>query len=39
MSKTFHLEIVTPDGPSYKGEVSALVVPAWEGQLSVLAGH
>ena len=39
MSKTFHLEIVTPDGPSYKGEVSALVVPAWEGQLGVLPGH
>ena len=37
--KTFHLEIVTPDGPSFKGEVSSLVVPAWEGQLGVLPGH
>ena len=39
MAKTFHLEIVTPDGPAFKGEVDALVVPAWEGQLGVLPGH
>ena len=39
MAKTFHLEIVTPDGPTYKGEVESLVVPAWEGQLGVLPGH
>jgi F-type H+-transporting ATPase subunit epsilon len=39
MAKTFHLEIVTPDGSTFKGEVDALVVPAWEGQLGVLPGH
>lgn len=39
MSKTFHLEIVTPDGPTFQGEVDSLVVPAWEGQLGVLPGH
>jgi F-type H+-transporting ATPase subunit epsilon len=39
MAKTFHLEIVTPDGPTFKGEVDALVLPAWEGQLGVLPGH
>ena len=39
MAKTFHLDIVTPDGPTFKGEVEALVVPAWEGQLGVLPGH
>jgi len=37
--KSFHLEIVTPDGPTFKGEVEALVLPAWEGQLGVLPGH
>jgi len=37
--KTFHLEIVTPDGPTFKGEVESLVLPAWEGQLGVLPGH
>jgi F-type H+-transporting ATPase subunit epsilon len=36
---TFHLEIVTPDGPTFKGEVESLVLPAWEGQLGVLPGH
>ena len=39
MAKTFHLEIVTPDGPTFKGEVSSLVLPAWEGQMGVLVGH
>lgn len=39
MAKTFHLEIVTPDGPTFKGEVESLVLPAWEGQLGVLPGH
>jgi F-type H+-transporting ATPase subunit epsilon len=37
--KTLYLEIVTPDGPTFKGEVEALVLPAWEGQLGVLPGH
>lgn len=37
--KTIQLEIVTPDGPTFKGEVSSLVIPAWEGQLGVLPGH
>lgn len=37
--KTIQLEIVTPDGPTFKGEVEALVLPAWEGQLGVLPGH
>src|SRR5262245_4874127 len=39
MKNTLHLEIVTPDGPTYKGEVESIVLPAWEGQLGVLPGH
>lgn len=39
MPKTFHLEIVTPDGLTFQGEVESLVLPAWEGQLGVLPGH
>lgn len=37
--KKLHLEIVTPDGPTYKGEVESIVLPAWEGQLGVMPGH
>jgi F-type H+-transporting ATPase subunit epsilon len=37
--KTLHLEIVTPDGPTYQGDVDSIVLPAWEGQLGVLPGH
>ena len=39
MAKAFQLEILTPDGPTYQGEVNSLVLPAWEGQLGVLSGH
>lgn len=35
----FQLEIVTPDGPTFSGAVSSLVLPAWEGQMGVLPGH
>lgn len=37
--KTLQLEIVTPDGHTFKGEVESIVMPAWEGQLGVLPGH
>ena len=36
---TFHLELATPDALIYQGDVTALVVPAAEGYLGVLAGH
>jgi F-type H+-transporting ATPase subunit epsilon len=39
MARTFHLEIVTPDRAVYRGEVESLRVPAFEGDLGVLAGH
>jgi F-type H+-transporting ATPase subunit epsilon len=37
--KTFQLEIVTPDGPSFQGAVETVVLPAAEGLLGVLHGH
>lgn len=37
--KTLHLDIVTPDGNTFSGEVSSVVLPAWEGQLGVLPGR
>lgn len=37
--KTIHLDIVTPDGSAFAGEVESLVLPAWEGQLGVLPGR
>ncbi len=36
---TFNLELATPDTVIYQGEVTALVAPAAEGYLGVLAGH
>lgn len=36
---TFHLEIVTPDGVTFQGDVESMVLPAWEGLLGVLPGH
>jgi F-type H+-transporting ATPase subunit epsilon len=37
--KPFQLEIVTPDGYAFQGQVDGLVLPAWEGLLGVLHGH
>lgn len=37
--KSFHLEIVTPEGVAYDGEAVQLSVRAVDGSLSVLAGH
>lgn len=37
--KTFHLEIVTPEGVAYNGEAVQLSVRAVNGSMSVLAGH
>ena len=38
-SKTFLLEIVTPEKAVLSQEVESIVVPAHEGYLGVLAGH
>lgn len=37
--KSFQLEIVTPEGVAFQGQVESLVLPAWEGLLGVLHGH
>jgi F-type H+-transporting ATPase subunit epsilon len=37
--KPFQLEIVTPDGGAFQGQVESLVLPASEGLLGVLHGH
>ncbi len=37
--KTIHLDIVTPDGSTFSGEVESVVIPAWEGLLGILPGR
>lgn len=36
---TIHLEVVTPDGQVYSGDVDAVVVPARQGYMGILPGH
>ena len=37
--KAFHIEIVTPDGLEYSGEVQSLLVRTDDGDVEILAGH
>ena len=37
--KAFHIEIVTPDGIEYSGNVESLLVRAEDGDVEILAGH
>ena len=37
--KSFHLEILTPEGPFYSGECTSLVIPISDGMLGIMAGH
>ncbi len=39
MAKTIHLEIVTPDGLTFKGEVESLTLPGINGSFGVLPSH
>jgi F-type H+-transporting ATPase subunit epsilon len=39
MAKTFKLEIVTPDGRTFDGDVESCVLPGREGSFGVLPGH
>lgn len=39
MNELIHLEVVTPMGMIYDGEVSAVVLPGSEGEFGVLKGH
>jgi F-type H+-transporting ATPase subunit epsilon len=36
---SLHVEIVTPDGSAYDGDVVMAVAPGVEGELGILAGH
>ena len=36
---TFHLTVVSPDGPEFEGEVEQLTVRTTTGDLGILAGH
>ncbi len=37
--KKFHIEIVSPDGIEYEGEVESLLVRTDDGDVEILAGH
>jgi len=37
--RTFHLEIVTPDGLAFDGEAASLLVHTTEGDVEILRGH
>lgn len=37
--KSFHIEIVTPDGLEYEGQVESLLVRTDDGDVEILAGH
>lgn len=37
--KAFHIEIVTPDGLEYDGQVESLLVRTNDGDVEILAGH
>ena len=34
-----NLEIITPDGPSFKGEIISVTVPGVKGRFQVLKNH
>jgi F-type H+-transporting ATPase subunit epsilon len=36
---TFHFELVSPERMLFSGDVDSVVVPASEGEMTVLAGH
>ena len=37
--RTFHLEVVTPDGLAYEGEAQSLLVHTTDGDVEILCGH
>ncbi len=38
-TKTFQVEIVTPESTKFTGEIHELIVPAVEGEMAILASH
>ena len=39
MQDKFKLEIITPDKPILKSEVSEVIIPSYEGQMGILKNH
>ena len=39
MSNTFHLEILSPERPFYKGDCTSVVLPISDGMIGVMANH
>ena len=37
--KAFHIDIVTPDGLEYSGEIESLLIRTDNGDIEILAGH
>ena len=37
--KSFHIEIVTPDGLEYDGQIESILVRTDDGDVEILAGH
>lgn len=37
--RSFQIEIVTPDGPAFSGEVTSLLVRTDDGDVEIMAGH
>ena len=39
MAGSLHVRVVSPDKVVFEGEASALVAPAWDGQVGILPNH
>jgi F-type H+-transporting ATPase subunit epsilon len=39
MATPYKVEVVTPDGPAFRGEAEMVVVPGTAGELGILANH
>jgi len=39
MQKKLHLEVITQEGLSFKGEVDLIMAPGHQGQIGILPGH
>ncbi|HET9948182.1 MAG TPA: F0F1 ATP synthase subunit epsilon [Longimicrobiales bacterium] len=39
MAGTLHVRVVSPDRVVFEGEASAVVAPAWDGQVGILPSH
>ena len=39
MSENFSVEIISPDKPIFKSEVTEVIIPSYEGQIGILKDH